>query len=295
LLVGVVCLPAFSIWRSQHAYHLQAQNNANATARNAAARVDRQCAGLRDRVLAQCTYQVVDAARESQRDEYNLEAQRKLANGGDWLIVIGGIEILLTGIGLWLIYGQLHATRIGYQTEHRAWVEILPTFSNGGISYADGAFTLETDFALKNVGKTVALNVGFDIQLIMDPSFNPDRGKEHVSEFRRQLLTHSRQVDTWPLFPGRDLSKRWSVTRTADDFAVSQEGAGANSFLPALCIGASYNTIFDREGDPPHITMEIASIRRVEGGVPAYALQRNSLPRTEIAFVRSMINLTEVT
>jgi hypothetical protein len=287
LLVALVAMPAYSIWR--------AQNNANVAASNAAARVQRQCAGLSGRALAQCAYQVVDAARQRQRDEYNLEAQRKLANGGNWLIIIGGIEIFLTGTGLRIIYGQLHATRIGFQTENRAWVEILSDFSKGDLTYNDGAFTIETNFTFKNIGKTVALNVGFHIQLIPDPSFDHARGEPEVAEFERQLITHSRQVDTYQIFPGRELPREWSVTRAAGDFAVSKEGLGANSFLPALCIGVRYNTIFDAEGDPPHITMEVASIRRIEGGLPAYALTRDSLPKTKVAFIRSMINMSEVT
>jgi hypothetical protein len=267
--------------------------------------VKNACISLSGRDKAVCLQEKGAEARlqkhDNERNEADLVAQRKSAL---WTSIMGFAALIgmgLSAIGVYLVWTTFRATRQANEiareamtADNRAWVEIVPNYTFGDLRYEGEEFRLNTKFSVKNIGKSVALHVGYSIDLIPDPLVFPQ--SKAVAEFKERLISQSKTIDTWPLFPARELAKEWDIGRRADELALDEEGPAADAFLPAICIGVRYNTIFDREGDPPHITVEVAAIRRVENGQPAYSINgRANVPRQKLALVRSMINLTDVT
>jgi hypothetical protein len=250
---------------------------------------------------ARCVEEAANAGHEEQRAEQNLDAQRQMADWAWWLLVVTVVQTPITLVGILLLLRNIQQadaaneiSRQAMMAENRAWVEIVPTFTLGGVKFTDdGQMFLNTSFSVRNIGKTVALNVGWHIALIPDPLVFPQH--DGVAEFKRQLLTHSLS-DTWPIFPLRELPMGdWEVGGIAEEMRIPRTGEH-EAFLPAVCVGVRYNTIFDRDGDPPHITMEVSMLRRVIDGHPNGAfIGRVSLRTGQIALVRHLMNMTEVT
>lgn len=307
-IVGAIAIivSAAAIWAlslKSTGYEREAVDRSYNYARNTPSQISRDCRGSVGVDPLKCIDQTIDTARENQRKEQNLAAQQVTAW---WTAVMGGAAVfgvILSAFGVFLVYRTFRATREGNEisrqammAENRAWVEICPDFTKGDLVYTEtGEFRLNTKFTYKNIGKTVALNVGFSIDLIQDPSFFPKTTM--VDDFKKRLLSPSRRVDTWPVFPGREMTKEWEVGRIADELRLEPlDDAGHEPFFPALCMGVRYNTIFDKEGDPPHITVEVASLRYIKDGVPAYVIgERKTVPSKDLAITRLILNLTEVT
>ena len=115
-----------------------------------------------------------------------------------------------------------------------------------------------------------------------------------MKEFKRQLLTHTLN-DTWPVFPSRELPHQVNVGGLAEEM-LFPGASKTKAYMPAVCVGTRYNTIFDREGDPPHLTIEVSMLRRIVDGQPAGAIiGTDTVPWNRLALVRHIINLTEVT
>lgn len=300
-LIFVAGLVVYRGLESQRADEIQTAKSANAAREHAGKQVERYCVPLPPDAENDCRREVEDSYRDYYKESRDLEAQRETAT---WTALMGaaaliGMAVSIIGVGL--VFITFRATLEGNEiareammAENRAWIEILPNFTLGDLRYEGEEFRLDTKFSVKNIGKTVALHVGFNIDLIPDPQMFPH--SKAVEAFKERLISHSKNIDTWPVFPNRELEKQWDIGRAADEMALENEGPGADFFMPALCIGVRYNTIFDREGDPPHVTIEVASIRRVENGLPTYSIHgRNNLPANRLALLRSMINLTDVT
>lgn len=111
LVLGALLYGAYSFGDSQATYHLQANDYAEADARNASPRIQLECASSTGSAYAKCKDEIIDATHERRSEEYNLEAQRKVANGTKWFLIVGCLELVLTLWGIALICDQLGATR----------------------------------------------------------------------------------------------------------------------------------------------------------------------------------------
>jgi hypothetical protein len=274
-------------------------------AQNAQAEISKRCARLPPLAAAQCGGEATKASRDSENREQDLEAQRDMAR---WTRVTGWAALFgvaLSAVGVGLVFVTFRATREANEisrqammAENRAWIEIVPTFQFGDFRYSEEQreFRLKAVFTVKNIGETVALNVGFTIELIPDPSWFHDTNA--VEEFNERLLKHPTTINAFPLFPEREATNEWDIGIAADKIRLPDvdEPDVREAFFPAFCVGVRYNTIFDREGDPPHITTEVGSMRRLHDGRPSLAIVgRKTVPSAEVGVMRVFRNLTKVT
>ena len=259
--------------------------------------------GQSPNTTARCVEEAINSDHEEQRSEHNLDAQRQMADWAWWLLIVNAVQTPVTMIGILLLLRNIQqaeaANEISRQAmiaENRAWMEIVPNFTLGDFRYQEdngGEFRINTIGTIQNIGKTVALNVGYTIALIPDPTFLTETSA--VAEFRHGLLSRWGPVDTYSVFPGRDLPREVETGALAESIRVTNF-PDREAFMPALCIGIRYNTIFDREGDPPHITLEVVSLRRLHEGRPSRVfVGRDTIPKAELGLMRSLRNFTEVT
>ncbi|MGY4395834.1 hypothetical protein ACVWZA_000995 [Sphingomonas sp. UYAg733] len=101
----------YSMGASYGSNQERSNKQASAYAADAPKRVERECAGLAGTPLAECATKIVQAARESERDESDLGAQWQAANWVLWATIIAGTQLLATAVGTALLYQQIVLTR----------------------------------------------------------------------------------------------------------------------------------------------------------------------------------------
>jgi hypothetical protein len=306
ILISALLIIVFS--QRSIRYEREATDRSYDYARDAERQIAVHCRASIAADRANCVNKAVQTAREYQREEQDLAAQKVSAW---WTKIMGAAAVagvILSAFGVFLVWRTFRAAREGnaisreaMMAENRAWIEIVPTFQFGDFRYLEeqSEFRLKAVFTVKNIGETVALNVGFMIDLIPDPSWFHETNA--VADFTERLLKHSITVDAVPLFPEREATNDWDIGIAADKIRLPQEDFPETedireTFFAAFCVGVRYNTIFDREGDPPHITTEVGSIRRMHDGRPSLAIiGRKTVASAEVGVMRVFRNLTKVT
>ena len=171
-LVAAFCIAGlaymfYDIGASKAEYHEQAKHYAQNQRIELADNVENECSGRHATGLRECIAKAVDASREGQRREYDLEAQRGMSKWTLWLLVIGATQALATIFGLIFIKGTLDATRDAVREAGTATAAAQAT-ANAYISverprlvvraakiqkYSDKT-TISIDLAAENIGKS---------------------------------------------------------------------------------------------------------------------------------------------
>jgi hypothetical protein len=156
-------------------YNRDATDRAHHYARNAESEIARNCRVGVSADPAECINETVYAAREQQRGEMDLAAQWVTAF---WTMVTGAAAVagvILSAFGVFLVFRTFRAASEGNEiarqamtAQNRAWMEI-EIVSFGQLRLDDGEFRLGIRFRLKNIGKTVALNVEPEVAILKDP------------------------------------------------------------------------------------------------------------------------------
>ena len=152
----------------------------------------------------------IEETRTSEYHKASLEASRRATRWSRWLTIV---NLVLTGLMLWVLYSQLLTTRV----DQRAWIKIEARPKTLSESQP-----LEAVFRITNTGKTPAMRIGqkYAVQKILaDGSPNIVSGPA-VTEFVGMLtpntpheITVARQKDI------PDLSEPLLLTKTdIDDF-----------------------------------------------------------------------------
>ena len=305
LAFGLGCWIFFDGVRLERIYQQETHERADNYAARARVAVEASCRPLPAVEELDCIRKENKTAREGAYNENDLKAQLVTSVWTKQMGIAAIVAMAFGVLGVGLVFVTFHSTREAnaisreaMMAENRAWIEIVPTFQFGDLKYleTERVFQIKTVFTVKNIGETVARNVGVLIELIRDPSWFNET--DDVQEFNERLLKQSTTFNVFPLFPEREATNDWTIQIDADKIRLPHDDipGARESFFTAFCVGVRYNTIFDREDDPPHITTEIGSIRRLHEGKPSLAIVgRATVPSAEVGVMRVFRNLTRVT
>jgi hypothetical protein len=176
---------------------------------------------------------------------------------------------------------NVKVARESLAAENRAWIEI-GELTHGDLQFDGSYIILKVAFKMTNIGQTVALNVMTYARLILDPFVRPDTAGWQA--FRDDMAAKP-DVFAKPIFPSREEDSREDL-RAMIDMASAGYGSDVpeeKRYAISLCLGVRYNTIFDREGDPPHETVKLFMLlRRDERGDLVHFVGPNTVPAADI-------------
>ena len=98
----------------------KAQEESKHYASNTAKEIERACVDLTGSATRECIAKIVEAERESQRNESDLAAQWKAADWVMWAGIIAGAQLLATAVGLYFVKRTLDATLEAVEDTGRA-------------------------------------------------------------------------------------------------------------------------------------------------------------------------------
>lgn len=111
MLAAALLWGAYSLGHSQGTYELSDTNYSQGQAAASTAEINGECAGLGGPAHAKCADEIENARDQRERDQQNLNVQRKVADRTTWFILLGIIELALTSWGIFVLRDQLAATR----------------------------------------------------------------------------------------------------------------------------------------------------------------------------------------
>jgi hypothetical protein len=287
-------------------YNRDATDRAHHYARNAESEIARNCRVGVSADPAECINETVYAAREQQRGEMDLAAQWVTAF---WTMVTGAAAVagvILSAFGVFLVFRTFRAASDGNEiarqamtAQNRAWMEI-EIVSFGQLRLDDGEFRLGIRFRLKNIGKTVALNVEPEVAILKDPTIGERTIGQITGPFAAfcdRLKERPSGVMAQNVFPGRATPLQdWDTAVQASEVQLSHGDEKTDLYPISLAIGVHYHTIFDDPRSNGHQTIEIAQIRRLddEGKASLTILGKAGFP-AKIALVHTVENFGIVT
>lgn len=116
ILVGAAFAWAAMIWSISANYTkraLDTQAQASQYRENAAERVNRACVGRAGSGLLECVTQQIEATREHEQSEYDLQAQQDMSDWAFWMMLLATGSLTLGVVGVWYVRETLRATREG--------------------------------------------------------------------------------------------------------------------------------------------------------------------------------------
>lgn len=260
-LLGLALLLLFIglLWSQTYeaVYHDYAASKAQADAQDIFDRVCAKLTTIED--VLNCTKEAVKSARETQRSEEDVYAQKQMAQWAWWLLIfttlIGVVSVGITGGGTYLLLrtvrlsGEANAVarEIG-QAEVRAYL----TCSEGSLFAEQGKLRLQ--LVLSNKGKSPAKNIRVGGQIYAAHS----SAVTDANKWRTQMQT-TIQIGTCSLIPIDDHD---NVSLVWFDNEIDKAILGA--MLHSSVIVRSYCTVaWDdvfRESQSIHIVMDPKSV-----------------------------------
>jgi hypothetical protein len=306
LIVSVLLILILSSESSR--YESDATNRAYAYARQAEQQMASDCRTGVPRDRADCVNKAQETTREDQRKELDLAAQWVTAW---WTQVTGSaavVGVILSAFGVFLVWRTFRATREGNEisrqammTDNRAWMEI-EIQSLGDLRYANDEFRLKVIYRVKNIGKSVALNVSCEAELIRDPLLGENRTigeiPPKISALYDRLKQHPPKLMAQNIWPGRASEPHeWDTAVQADSVQLRvSENEPTDLYPMCLVVSVRYNTTFD-VADEVHQTIQFGYLRKIdERGQPSLVtVGRNSVGADFLRLVHPYENLGIVT
>lgn len=250
----------------------------------------------------------------------DVTAQEDMVFWAMWMFVAALATFIVTSIGTFLIWRQIKLTRqavedTGEATKamregneiareamssgNRAWIEIS-IVSLGDLRCENDEFRMKVVFQIKNIGKSVALNVDPVAEIMADPTMGNRTMGEISGPLRRfyeALKSSPPELGAHALFPDRDTTQEWEVAVQANDVEITHDGKGTGLHPMCVVLGVRYNSIFDRTRSESHHTVEVGHIRRIdEQGRPGIVVVgRAGVPAKELRLVRPVESLGSAT
>ena len=145
-------------------YQRQADYRANDYAEYSREKVGKSCVGPLTVNQADCVEQARKEARENQRDEQDLVAQRQSALWAYVMAVAAVIGMALSAVGVFLVYTTFDATRKANEIAKknvRPWVVVerfeIKRLRFENVEWRQGIFAIvEVEIQIKNIGQTPA-------------------------------------------------------------------------------------------------------------------------------------------
>lgn len=178
IVAGLLVMGVLATAGIQHRIHYRdAARNAAAYAEDARKDVVAKCVGLVSQARDDCFDEISDAAREQQRNEYDLYSQQAMAL---WTAVMGGMAVFgvsLSAVGVYLIWQTWSATRIAVETSAKTYqafvaaedASLVVEFPTGAMSESaeDGVRQPDTYFfkpVITNIGRSAARIRGWRVR-----------------------------------------------------------------------------------------------------------------------------------
>jgi hypothetical protein len=298
-LVAFVVLSGLAIWdiSAKHTlYATQADQAAAEHAGQAQQDIQETCTFVDLARQTECLEQIIIARHEAQRAEYNLEAQRNMADWAWYAVLISGLLLAITTTGVWLVKRTLDAThamlreasvttqashvgavatqkaaeaaieanrvaRDAFIADQRPWVSVDCSLI-APITWGENGGSFSFKFSLKNTGRTPALNTEVHLRVYSpygETSYTEDQIKL-ADEIRKRKTVMGTTV-----FPGGTITQRLSTSIGNSEIErIRQwwrEKHGLNyDWLHPVVIGCvNYRSVF---GGPGHQTGFIYHIFR---------------------------------
>lgn len=114
-IFGLIVAPLFAylmydLGRGSGLHDGEANSRARTEQRDIGARIRQRCTGSVGFARKECATQTVEATRERQRNEYNLQAQRDAARWAFWAAIIAALQIPVGVFGLYALLRSLRQT-----------------------------------------------------------------------------------------------------------------------------------------------------------------------------------------
>ncbi|MHA7820078.1 MAG: hypothetical protein ACX930_10575 [Erythrobacter sp.] len=201
--------------------------------------------------LRECVEEAVTASHESQRAEYDLNAQRNMAEWAWWLLIVSTVGIGVTTIGTIFLAIQVQLTReavkdtsdatkaMNRQNElteqaQRPWLSIeletrTPYFVN------DQVFQTTLGLKIKNVGTSPATNV----KVISKCFVNRDADNE-INEFLASLVERRPEREWGDTLVPNQVIMRVEPVRLNPSEHPTVEIAGRKTLTPIVVVAVTY-------------------------------------------------------
>ena len=238
-------------------YEHHASDKSAEYAENAEREIARDCMSIPTNGDLNCVREREYAARQNQREEQDLAAQRVTA----WWTAIMGVAALigmaLSAVGVFLVWTTFAETRRANSiarealtSENRAWLKVSASINVLHIDHAmaEGTAAIE----IENVGNSVARKVAFWGSIkIVGESFIIKHDFSDLPE--PQIMPVDRDLNIWP-------RQTKNVTRSVAGLGVRLAKIRSPSFRVFARAVVEYQTIFDNPDDPVHVTEYIFEI-----------------------------------
>tara|TARA_R110001606_G_scaffold88649_2_gene199636 strand:+ start:23410 stop:24351 length:942 start_codon:yes stop_codon:yes gene_type:complete len=227
----------------------------------------------------ECIEQAIASGRESQRAEYDLNAQRDMAEWAFWLLVLTGLGLSVTIVGTIGLYWQIMLTRkavedTGLATDamlaaneiakaaQRPWLKI-EILSIGPVERRRrDVFFIHHSLKISNTGHSPALFVSSNISQVKADAF----GKIDIKQFIAAASEIGRATFL-SIAPGSDQTINAGIRVEISE--IDDAGLLKDASIPQFWIGSSY---LDQSNDKIYATVDIVSLhgdRIVNGDMKA--------------------------
>ena len=169
LFLAVVVVVAQGLWSLYETYRGDYERNQYRTIlerREASESIASSCAvfDAPRSIVKQCLEEQLAAYQDRQGADYDLQAQRDMAFWAFWMVILGGVSLIVSSGGVWLVWQSLRHTRealindrVMGQAQTRAYITIS-TFQTG--IWLD---RIKVEASFVNTGQTPARNIRFYI------------------------------------------------------------------------------------------------------------------------------------
>lgn len=277
-LFAVVVLAGaiFATGYSKAAHRIEAQNYASQYPADTNERIA-ACPTESVVALRKCIEEVVASAREDQRSEQDLNAQRDMAEWAWWLLVISFATLIVSGFGLLALLKTINQgqeandiARTAFIGELRPWVDVEVV--SVSMSAKSDTFELDVDFKVTNRGKTPALKVETRARIInrrgksisQEGAFSP--GEEYTKITQNLLPGGVGEDSVMCILENPEMTKIEGRDSAGNKFTI-----GPN-FTPTLQLQSTYLW-----GEPVRTGVTIKNF--AVSAVPPDILKRHYRPR----------------
>ncbi|MCB1486936.1 MAG: hypothetical protein KDJ88_05695 [Bauldia sp.] len=222
--------------------------------------------GLTGKELIQCLEKKIETAREPQRAEEDLRAQKEMSRWALWLLIattiLSALALGVAAIGVIFVKRTLDANVKAVEAAEkqislggRPWLAVEPTLS-GEVIVKDGSIKIPIRLVFRNTGHAPAIHVVPEMQIIADAARAMDVTREMQPIVRaKQIAFRShpdRDIAGRAVFPGQDASDQ-AVVMTLRPIDIGER----ESVWPALVGIVTYDSPVD---DSHHQTGFVAYV-----------------------------------
>lgn len=224
----------------------------------AMSKAQKDCAGREGQAAFECIYEKVEASQQQARDEQDLTAQQKSANGTMITAALAFLGLIASVIGIGLVYTTFNETRKANEiaresliAANRAWLRVT-TRTEFSIRFYNDCMAARMCFTVHNIGSSVAKEVKvWAIFQIIGPGDIVGFGKDQLPP--PIYIADRNGIAIWP-------EKEHEFDRNVPGACPALVSIPDGNFQVLMKVVVRYKTIYDTANDEERVTEAIYEV-----------------------------------